>query len=233
MTTHDLSPIEPAEAVAVSAHDPYASTMSDPAFEPSENVPDHNFSEPASVDDQNSNIGAAAPPDHPPPRHHNVVRVKPHLAITILVGERNIAPPPQGVFQHRIPLQNRTALIRHHETVVDLFKGLSIPTDGSMVMLVPGTSEPFDMMVCPYDDLRGGAVLSVVPNRPDQAGPSAQPSAALPLLPTPPVPYSAKLLRDTDSTRPDLLVRSAAEEAKAKADGYTVEIPAPQSKYAE
>lgn len=188
---------------------------------------------------------------------YSPIKIKPDVTYKILVGKRATQPTEdEAGFVHKVPLQDRTILVRHHDTVIDIFCRLSIPTDGSMVMLRPGTSLPFCMEDMPYDSLQpldtlhpddptpqsrvgtggvihGGVTLSVVPNTNDEVGPDARVSASRPMVPLthdpdePKGPFKAKLLRDTHSNRPDILVNSVVEENKARADGYDVEIPAP------
>jgi hypothetical protein len=129
--------------------------------------------------------------------------------------------------------RKQTAKIRHHETVVDIFKAVNIATDGSLVMLRPGTNGAFDYDDQPYDDVESDAELLVVPNRADQVGPGTA-LAPLPVVAPPVVPPKAtpatgfsKLLRDPRGGRPDLMVHTAEEESSARADGYTQEIKPP------
>lgn len=69
---------------------------------------------------------------------------------------------------------------------------------------------------------RADGFLPLVPD-PLSTGPLQPPAGALRREPL----YRSKLLSDPNSSRPDMLVSSPAEEAAARADGFTMEIPAP------
>lgn len=192
-------------------HDPYASTKSNPDFEPAT---------------------PATPPPLVAPVHEEAkeeytpIPIKPDISIKLMVGPRNQVPVPEGVFRRPIPLQNCTILVRHQDSVIDILARISRSTDGTLVMLKPGTSFPFQMEDRPYDILRSGVTVSVVPNEPREVGPDAIPSAAIPPDAEPKEPFIAKVMRDTRTpARPDITVNSAIAELVAVKDGY-VEVTA-------
>lgn len=114
------------------------------------------------------------------------IKVQPKIQVTLQVGARTAAPTPGSGFVHRVRPVNKTCTISWHETVFDILERLSEVSDGSLVMLRPGSPYPFQMWDEPYQALTTGTVLSVVPNSPDQVGPTAEASAPIAAVPAPP-----------------------------------------------
>lgn len=136
-----------------------------------------------------------------PAASYKPVKVNPDINVKVLVGPRQVLlPDDDAAYKRPIKLQDRTSIIRHHDTVIDMFARISVPTDGSMVLLIPETPLPFQMEDYPYDAIVGGALvpatkdllagvtLYIVPNQPDQVGPMARPSSAIPLPAAPSIP---------------------------------------------
>lgn len=152
----------------------------------------------------------------------------------------------------KVQRRTQTAVIQHHEFTVDILKKYGIPTDGSMVILMPGSKHPFDADDVPYEEIETNMELLVVPNDPAYVGREANPAPHLPsviariaeeshktavklgwatevAVEGDPKSVYPKLLHDPDPSlnKPDKLVHGPEEESEAIADGYTVEIPAP------
>ncbi len=93
--------------------------------------------------------------------------IRPVKSVLLLIGQRyqfasNAMPPV-----NKPPMQKKQSHLLHdHETVVDILKMHKEPTDGSVVMLKPGTDEPFEMDESPYDLADVDATLVIVPNKP-------------------------------------------------------------------
>jgi len=162
------------------------------------------------------------------------MEIKPAKSVKLRIGATSVDNAPIPLTIAKQPLTRvQTATIRHHDSLVDLLDAHKLPTDGSQVILKPGTAEPFDWKDDIYSAVDHGTELLVVPNRPDQLGKDAVqaphiPSKVAPALARPQFP---KLLRDsTPAKRDDVLVHNASEEADARSKGFTVEIPAPQPK---
>lgn len=169
------------------------------------------------------NAVAAAVPVEPVPAEPKAdyvpIPIKPAFNVVIMVGARIPPAPTSDAFEHKIPLQNRTMPVKAYETVVDLLNKMSLPADGSMVLLIPGTALPFGMMEFPYDGIRDGATLFVVPNNVYQVGPDVDVTKALP--PLPPPPFDAIVLHDTtDKKRPDVTANNKVQLAAYVDDGY-------------
>lgn len=122
------------------------------------------------------------------------VPILPDITIRMMVGPRLFTSNAEGPYKRPVKLQDRTGLVKWQDTVVCILGRMSIPTDGSMVMLRPGTAFPFDMEDRPYEDILprtddvsvrnqilAGITLSIVPNQLDQVGPSAKASQAIPI----------------------------------------------------
>lgn len=158
MTTTDPILATAPEAMALSA----TSEPAPPEGIEMEPVPDVPFATP---------IGTSGPSYEP-------IKIQPKIAVTILVGPqlpKIAAGVPLG---HLAKPANKTGFITWHDTVYDILARLSEPTDGSLVMLIPGSSYPFQMWDMPYEHLKEGASVYVVPNNPNQVGPTATPVAS-------------------------------------------------------
>lgn len=156
-------------------------------------------------------------------------------AVILLIGPRNQPFPtnvmlPVGV-KNAAP-KKQSAFVNHHDTVVDLLKFGQQPTDGSMVVLQPGTLKAYAMDAQPYDDIENGDIVEIVPNRPDQIGPfltdtqrvTAEAAAVAVQQPVvAPASGYPKVLGDPESNRPEVTVGNREEEESARANGFTVE----------
>lgn len=78
--------------------------------------------------------------------------VKAKKLVTLLIGQRGKGKQ-QSHFLHT------------HESVLDILKKNGQVTDGSLIALNPSTSEPFDMDEAPYDAVKDGDKIEVVPNQ--------------------------------------------------------------------
>jgi len=190
---------------------------------------------------------------------------KPHKTVTLVIGETTppvppttpgpddpksaAAPAPASTYQSRMLTLNKgpqprsqSATIRHHDTAVDVMDAYGIPTDGSQVILKPGTNVPFEADEVLYDEVEDKSNLLVVTNVPGQVGEGAALAPVVPSKVAPvrgPFPPPAdggvvnqvgypKLLQDSSGKgRPDVLVHNQDEEVSSRRDGFTNEIPAP------
>lgn len=164
--------------------------------------------------------------------------IQPKKTVILLYGDRStFAAQALTVGRPALP-KRQAAYVHHHTDIVELLKFIGQPTDGSVVILRPGTIVPFGMDNQPYADVTDGCTLEVVPNRADHIGPFATEaeqiraeSAAKSLVNLPPAPNTTsiypKLLSDPKGGQPDVLVHTADAEKEARAKGLTSEIPAP------
>ena len=105
------------------------------------------------------------------------IAIQPPISVQLMVGPTPTAGVPGAVLQHLTRPQDKTTSVKWHDTVIDILGRLSVPTDGSMVMLMPGTTIPFAMHDQPYSDLTANAVVAVVPNQPGQVAVLVAPPA--------------------------------------------------------
>ncbi len=75
--------------------------------------------------------------------------------VLIAVGERG-----KGI--------KKSGEVRHYERTVDFLARYNLPSDGSQVLLKPGTKQAFDHLELPYVDVPNHATIEVVPNKADQ-----------------------------------------------------------------
>lgn len=100
-------------------------------------------------------------------------QIMPALKITAVIGAR---------FAKKAKMTEQSVPIRWHDRVISILERLGQPTDGSMLMLQPGTAMPFYPLEEPYDDLVDGARVHIVPNAPEEAGEGVEPTKGLPVV---------------------------------------------------
>jgi hypothetical protein len=170
--------------------------------------------------------------------------------VTLIVGERLMGNPTYPVVQGFPAMQlsvsnklqgpgKQSYYLNHHDTVVDILKFVHRATDGSEVVLVPGTLAPFAMDDQPYDKVNDGDSLVILPNRAEHIGPflsDYHQAAALNFVnslggaPTrdPGVSsasYPKTMIDATEQGRRSVNVHTPAEEDKARADGFSSDGP--------
>ena len=152
-----------------------------------------------------------------------MITIQPKKNVTMLIGTRfpfkidGVAPVGyKPDVKRSVP-----CAVNHHDTVVDVLKTLALPTDGSMLLLEPGTIVPFDLDALPYADLKEGGKYEIVPNRADQVGPFAEiadqvnaESFAVSLLPPKAVPVPAAPVEEE--------VKEEKQEPPAKEEPPTI-----------
>jgi hypothetical protein len=89
--------------------------------------------------------------------------------VTLEIGPPTAAYMP-GI--KKIVRRTQTALIKHHDRVIDIFTRYGLATDGSLAMLKPGTREPFEMDDSPYGAFESKMTVLVVPNFPAVVDPN-------------------------------------------------------------
>lgn len=122
----------------------------------------------------------------PEPWINKSVEIMPAYNVRFLVGPRAKPPVPGAPFTRPPQPIDKTQPIRWHDSTVDILGRLSLPTDGSMVLLVPGSALPFSMYTNPWYELRPEATVYIVPNNPQQVGEAVQPTPGLPAAPAEP-----------------------------------------------
>lgn len=80
------------------------------------------------------------------------IAVKAKKLVTLLIGPRG-----KG--------KQQTHFLHAHESVLDVLKHNRQVTDGSLIALKSGTAEPFDMDESPYESVKDGDRIEVVPNQ--------------------------------------------------------------------
>lgn len=179
------------------------------------------------------------------------MEIRLHKTVTLVIAATG--QPALGLTINKPPLSRRqTATVRHHDTATDILDENGINTDGTQVILRPGTNEPFDYDDIVYGEVESNMEVYVVPNREGQVGGDAVKAPAAPSkeataptrVPAPPVSPFVKLLRnpmsrpgaggnytvrqpDGSFTQPDTLVHNLFEESAARQAGFTIEVPAP------
>lgn len=133
---------------------------------------------------QSGVIGPSDPPTWmPEPWINKSVEVQRAFNVRFLIGARAKPLPPGAPFTRPTQPLDRTQPVRWHDSTVDILERLSQPTDGTMVLLVPGSAFPFSMFTNPWYELREGATVYVVPNNSQQVGDAAEPTPGLPAAP--------------------------------------------------
>lgn len=175
--------------------------------------------------------------------------IQPAKSVTLVIGETSkpgTSPAPISTSKSMLP-RRQGATIRHYDTIISVLEKHSVYTDGSRVILRPGTNEAFEYEDDLYASVEDGLELFIVPNREGQVGwdaikaPALRPRVvAVPVVAADePAPSTLgpsasvgadeypKTLRDSISDRPDRLVEHQTEEIVARHEGFTVEVPAP------
>jgi hypothetical protein len=171
-------------------------------------------------------------PEKVTPETYIPIPIIPDIPVSFAIGDRQPSTSPEHLQQWPKRLKTSTGVIKERDTVISVLSRLGLQTDGGVVLLRPGSNFPFQMDEQPYSEVCAGLVLSVVPNRPDQVGPTAAPSATHHLLNVYGSTYPKPMYHPG---KPSITVENQADERQALADGFRsvapkVDAPVPDPK---